>query len=179
MHGSMRLRAGGGAAACLMTQNAPIDTNFESNSMKLSLQQPLVCRQAYVSVPALFSPASCRARLRSLRCCRCRSSSNSRSSRSSSGSVDGPPPPPPPPLPPPPTAITQRQRLRSILSFCLPVMLVPLADPIMSLIDTVCLGRMSDALQLAALGPSRCAACLPARCPLPSPGAAFPPARRA
>ncbi|PSC76204.1 armadillo repeat-containing 8-like isoform B [Micractinium conductrix] len=44
--------------------------------------------------------------------------------------------------------------LQDILRFCLPVILVPLADPLMSLIDTVALGRMSDELQLAALGPA-------------------------
>ncbi|KAL4431117.1 hypothetical protein ABPG75_006373 [Micractinium tetrahymenae] len=54
----------------------------------------------------------------------------------------------------PPAASSTRGRLQEILAFCLPVVLVPLADPIMSLIDTICLGRMADALQLAALGPA-------------------------
>ncbi|KAI7844559.1 hypothetical protein COHA_001917 [Chlorella ohadii] len=49
---------------------------------------------------------------------------------------------------------TQQQRLAEVLRFCLPVVLVPLADPIMSLIDTICLGRMASSLELAALGPA-------------------------
>lgn len=43
-------------------------------------------------------------------------------------------------------------RLVEIITFAAPVILVPLADPLMSLIDTVSLGKMADAVQVAALG---------------------------
>ena len=40
-----------------------------------------------------------------------------------------------------------------LLQFAAPVILVPLADPIMGFIDTLCLGQMATALELAALAP--------------------------
>jgi putative MATE family efflux protein len=43
--------------------------------------------------------------------------------------------------------------LTSIVRFALPTLLVPMADPIMSLIDTISLGQWSGSLELAALGP--------------------------
>ena len=43
--------------------------------------------------------------------------------------------------------------MRSLLGFALPTLLVPLADPIMSLIDTIALGQWSSSLSLASLGP--------------------------
>lgn len=47
-----------------------------------------------------------------------------------------------------------RARIAAIVAFALPVVLVPLADPIMSMIDTLVLGRQAGStLQLAALGP--------------------------
>lgn len=45
-----------------------------------------------------------------------------------------------------------RQRFQTIAKFVLPVLLVPLADPLMSLIDTIALGRMTTSIQVAALG---------------------------
>jgi hypothetical protein len=44
--------------------------------------------------------------------------------------------------------------LRDIAKFSLPVMLLPLADPLMSLVDTVCLGKMAGTLELASLAPA-------------------------
>lgn len=46
------------------------------------------------------------------------------------------------------------QTLPQVLAFAAPVLLIPLADPAMSLIDSVCIGRMANSLQLAALGPT-------------------------
>ena len=44
--------------------------------------------------------------------------------------------------------------IRQIAAFGLPALMVPLADPIMSLIDTIALGQLTQShLQLAALGP--------------------------
>lgn len=61
-----------------------------------------------------------------------------------------------PAAPPVPGAVTapQRTTLREVLAFCLPVVLVPLADPIMSLIDTICLvrGSLCPAHQLVPCG---------------------------
>jgi O-antigen/teichoic acid export membrane protein len=46
------------------------------------------------------------------------------------------------------------ETLPAIIKFSLPVVLIPLADPLMSLIDSVCIGRMTGSVQqLAALGP--------------------------
>ena len=42
---------------------------------------------------------------------------------------------------------------RSLAAFALPTLLIPLADPIMSLIDTIALGQWSSSLALASLGP--------------------------
>lgn len=44
--------------------------------------------------------------------------------------------------------------LKEIVFFSLPVLMVPLADPMMSLIDTIALGQLAGTLQLAALGPT-------------------------
>ncbi len=43
--------------------------------------------------------------------------------------------------------------IRQIAAFGLPALMVPLADPLMSLVDTVALGQWAGSLQLAALGP--------------------------
>eukprot|EP00928_Gymnodinium_smaydae_P053423 TRINITY_DN37414_c0_g1_i1.p1 TRINITY_DN37414_c0_g1~~TRINITY_DN37414_c0_g1_i1.p1 ORF type:complete len:514 (-),score=75.86 TRINITY_DN37414_c0_g1_i1:426-1937(-) len=45
-------------------------------------------------------------------------------------------------------------QVREIAAFCGPALTVPLADPLMTLIDTACVGRMSGTLELAALGPN-------------------------
>jgi Na+-driven multidrug efflux pump len=46
-----------------------------------------------------------------------------------------------------------QRMLAEIAAFAVPVLMVPLADPVMSLIDTVALGQMAGVMQLAALGP--------------------------
>jgi len=43
--------------------------------------------------------------------------------------------------------------IKQIAAFGLPALMVPLADPLMSLVDTVALGQWAGSLQLAALGP--------------------------
>jgi hypothetical protein len=44
-----------------------------------------------------------------------------------------------------------RARLRDILAFSLPVVLVPLADPLLGLVDSVCLVRPRPPRQLSAV----------------------------
>jgi multidrug resistance protein, MATE family len=51
---------------------------------------------------------------------------------------------------PPPTYPSAK----SLLKFALPTLILPLADPIMSLIDTICIGNFGTVLELAALGPA-------------------------
>lgn len=46
-----------------------------------------------------------------------------------------------------------RSNIATIVAFSLPVLLVPLADPIMSLVDTIFLGQFAGTVQLAALSP--------------------------
>eukprot|EP01023_Acetabularia_acetabulum_P051684 TRINITY_DN57212_c0_g1_i1.p2 TRINITY_DN57212_c0_g1~~TRINITY_DN57212_c0_g1_i1.p2 ORF type:complete len:207 (+),score=5.70 TRINITY_DN57212_c0_g1_i1:84-704(+) len=46
------------------------------------------------------------------------------------------------------------QKLRQILSFYGPALCIPLSDPLMSLLDTVCIGQFPGTLELASLGPS-------------------------
>ena len=41
-----------------------------------------------------------------------------------------------------------------MVSFAIPCLALPLADPCMSLIDTVCIGKCGTALELAAMGPA-------------------------
>jgi Na+-driven multidrug efflux pump len=41
-----------------------------------------------------------------------------------------------------------------LFRFALPTLILPLADPVMSLIDTVCIGNCGTTLELAALGPA-------------------------
>jgi hypothetical protein len=48
----------------------------------------------------------------------------------------------------------QAQQLRRMLSFMGPALLIPLGDPLMTLVDTVCIGQFAGTTQLAALGPS-------------------------
>jgi hypothetical protein len=48
----------------------------------------------------------------------------------------------------------RRRLLADIAKFSLPIMLLPLADPLMSLVDTVCLGKMAGTLELASLAPA-------------------------
>ena len=43
--------------------------------------------------------------------------------------------------------------MREILAICVPAMGAILADPVMSLVDTACIGRISS-VQLAALAPN-------------------------
>ena len=43
---------------------------------------------------------------------------------------------------------------KTLLKFALPTLILPLADPIMSLIDTVCIGNFGTVVELAALGPA-------------------------
>jgi putative MATE family efflux protein len=45
------------------------------------------------------------------------------------------------------------QKIVQIVQFALPVLMIPIADPIMSLIDTIFLGQFSGSLHLAALSP--------------------------
>lgn len=42
----------------------------------------------------------------------------------------------------------------ALFSFLGPALTIPLADPLMSLVDTVCIGRFADTAQLAGLGPA-------------------------
>jgi hypothetical protein len=49
----------------------------------------------------------------------------------------------------------QAQQLRRMLSFMGPALLIPLGDPLMTLVDTVCIGQFAGTTQLAALGPSQ------------------------
>lgn len=48
----------------------------------------------------------------------------------------------------------RRQELLRIAAFAGPALSVPLADPLMTLIDTACVGRAAGTSQLAALGPN-------------------------
>ncbi|KAJ1477849.1 hypothetical protein T484DRAFT_1819854 [Baffinella frigidus] len=48
----------------------------------------------------------------------------------------------------------RRRELGRIVKLALPALSIPLADPIMSLVDSVCIGRYSTTLDLAALGPN-------------------------
>ena len=44
--------------------------------------------------------------------------------------------------------------LSAILMFAGPALAIPLGDPLMSLVDTISIGRFSSTLELAALGPN-------------------------
>ena len=44
--------------------------------------------------------------------------------------------------------------LETILVFAGPALSIPLGDPLMSLVDTVCIGQYASTLELAALGPN-------------------------
>ena len=44
--------------------------------------------------------------------------------------------------------------LATLLRFAGPALLIPLADPIQSLVDTACIGRFGTTVELAALGPN-------------------------
>ncbi len=44
--------------------------------------------------------------------------------------------------------------LKSMLAFAGPAICIPLGDPLMSLVDTVCIGQFGSTLELAALGPN-------------------------
>ncbi|GFR41089.1 hypothetical protein Agub_g1730, partial [Astrephomene gubernaculifera] len=48
----------------------------------------------------------------------------------------------------------QRELLGRMMSFLGPATLIPLGDPLMSLVDTVCIGQFAGTSQLAALGPA-------------------------
>ena len=48
----------------------------------------------------------------------------------------------------------RRRELGRIVQLALPALSIPLADPIMSLVDSVCIGRYASTLDLAALGPN-------------------------
>jgi Na+-driven multidrug efflux pump len=41
-----------------------------------------------------------------------------------------------------------------MLRFMTPAVVIPLADPLMSLVDTVCIGQFVGTVELAALGPA-------------------------
>lgn len=53
----------------------------------------------------------------------------------------------------PDTKEWRRHQLMQIAKFALPAMSIPLADPLMSLVDNVMVGQFSGTLELAALGP--------------------------
>jgi len=44
--------------------------------------------------------------------------------------------------------------LAQLVAFALPCLALPLADPVMSLIDTLCIGQCATTLELAAMGPA-------------------------
>lgn len=44
--------------------------------------------------------------------------------------------------------------LKTIVLFAGPALSIPLGDPLMSLVDTVCIGQFASTLELAALGPN-------------------------
>ena len=46
------------------------------------------------------------------------------------------------------------ERMREIVAFAVPVLLVPIADPLMSLIDVIFLGQFSSSLNVAGLSPA-------------------------
>jgi len=46
------------------------------------------------------------------------------------------------------------QTLARIFAFAGPALVIPLADPIMSFVDTLCVGRYASTMELAALGPN-------------------------
>ena len=48
----------------------------------------------------------------------------------------------------------RRREAGRILKLALPALSIPLADPVMSLVDSVCIGRYATTLDLAALGPN-------------------------
>eukprot|EP01025_Chloroclados_australasicus_P008634 TRINITY_DN13125_c0_g1_i3.p1 TRINITY_DN13125_c0_g1~~TRINITY_DN13125_c0_g1_i3.p1 ORF type:complete len:500 (-),score=20.60 TRINITY_DN13125_c0_g1_i3:365-1831(-) len=48
----------------------------------------------------------------------------------------------------------RKQKIRQILSFYGPALSIPLSDPLMSLLDTLCIGQFSGTVELASLGPS-------------------------
>lgn len=48
----------------------------------------------------------------------------------------------------------QRGTLRGMLTFMAPALAIPMADPLMSLVDTVCLGQFAGTAELAAIGPA-------------------------
>ena len=48
----------------------------------------------------------------------------------------------------------RKREVGNILRFSLPALSIPLADPIMSLVDSVCVGQYASTLELAALGPN-------------------------
>mmetsp|Transcript_37710 Transcript_37710/g.103626 ORF Transcript_37710/g.103626 Transcript_37710/m.103626 type:complete len:543 (+) Transcript_37710:63-1691(+) len=48
----------------------------------------------------------------------------------------------------------RRRELRRIIAFAGPALTIPLADPLMTLIDTICVGRAAGTTHLAALGPN-------------------------
>lgn len=43
---------------------------------------------------------------------------------------------------------------KALLLFALPTLVLPLADPVMSLIDTICIGSYGTVVELAATGPA-------------------------
>lgn len=48
----------------------------------------------------------------------------------------------------------KKAMLGAILMFAGPALAIPLGDPLMSLIDTISIGRFASTLELAALGPN-------------------------
>ena len=48
----------------------------------------------------------------------------------------------------------RKREVGNIVRFSLPALSIPLADPIMSLVDSVCVGQYASTLELAALGPN-------------------------
>ncbi len=44
--------------------------------------------------------------------------------------------------------------LPGLLTFMGPAVLIPLQDPLLTLLDTICIGHCSGTLQLAAMGPA-------------------------
>ena len=48
----------------------------------------------------------------------------------------------------------RKRQIGSILRFSIPALSIPLADPVMSLVDSVCVGQYASTVELAALGPN-------------------------
>jgi hypothetical protein len=66
-------------------------------------------------------------------------------------------PPPPPRRPetrPAPTPTCPAQSRKRVLVFMGPALIMPLGEPLMNVVDTVCLGQFAGTAELAAMGPA-------------------------